>query len=187
MQNKKGFIELIIGPMFSGKSTQLINIFNRYKKINKNILLINHPYNKRYDSDQIMTHNNYFLQNCLITDDLLSLQNTTKYIMANIIIIEELQFFNNAYEFITYAADNDNKYIIAAGLNGDYKRNIFGDMYKLIAHADKIKKLSALCIYCNDGTKAHFTLKKTNNDKILEVGENNIYEAVCRKHYLLYV
>ncbi len=182
-----GRIELIIGPMYASKSSELIKIANRYKCIGKNILAINHILNNRYGTNNISTHDKYILDNCIHLDKLNSLLDSNYhnlYIEAEIIIIEELQFFSDAFDFITHAADIDNKIIIAAGLNGDFNRSPFGDILRLIPHAEKITKLSALCKYCSDGTNAHFSKLIVNKiDGQIMIGGNDKYEAVCRKHY----
>lgn len=189
MKNLSGRIELIIGPMYANKSTELIKIYNRYSVINKNIIVINHVINNRYGTNSISTHDKTVLNDCMIFDKLsLLMENHEElYQKSEIIIIEEVQFFPDAYEFITNAVDNDNKIIIAAGLSGDFNRQPFEIVTKLIPHAEKINKLSALCKYCSDGTSAHFSkliVKDfTENGQII-VGGTEKYEAVCRKHYL---
>jgi thymidine kinase len=102
----------------------------------------------------------------------------------DVIIIEELQFFTDAYESIVKWCDINNKIVIAAGLDGDFLRNPFGDVLRLIPHAEKVTKLSALCKKCGDGTLAHFTKRITNDNQTTLVGSDDIYEAVCRKHFL---
>ena len=125
-----GRIELIIGPMYASKSSELIKITNRYKSIGKNILIINHILNNRYDTNNITTHDKCILESCLNLNNLSVLLDSCQshyylYQKAEIIIIEELQFFPDAYEFVTHAADIDNKIIIAAGLSGDFNRQPF--------------------------------------------------------------
>jgi len=191
---KKGYLELIIGPMFAGKSTELIRIIKNYQVLNCKILTINHSINCRYGSDNIITHDliemksNISLNDLslLLKDDLL----LDKILNADVIVIEELQFFDNAFNTIVSLIDHYNKVVIAAGLDGDYKKNPFGDVLRLIPHAEKIIKLSSLCKKCNDGTPAHFT-KRINNsnpnlniDSVINVGNNNEYEAVCRFHFI---
>ena len=91
-----------------------------------------------------------------------------------------------AYNFILNAIDNDNKIVIGAGLNGDFKRKPFGEILSLIPLSEKILYLSALCKKCGDGTAAHFTkiLENVNptGEQII-VGSNDLFESVCRKHY----
>lgn len=181
--NNQGYLELIIGPMYAGKSTELIRIINRYKCLNKSVIVINHSFNNRYGTSGLSTHNNEKFEKCIILD---KLDNIDKDLLNNtdVIIIEELQFFDSSYEIIIDWCDNYKKTVIAAGLDGDFKRNPFGDVLKLIPHAEKITKLSALCKRCGNGTLAHFSKRIVeNNDKTL-VGGNDIYEAVCRFHYL---
>jgi thymidine kinase len=179
-----GYLELIIGPMYAGKSTELIRIINRYKCLEKNIIVINHTFNNRYGSSGLTTHNKEIFDQCLIVSKLGAIEdNSLKD--KDVIIIEELQFFEDAYDIIIDWCDNKGKIVIAAGLDGDFKRNPFGEVLRLIPHAEKITKLSALCKKCGDGTLAHFTNRITNDDETTLVGSDDIYQAVCRAHYLL--
>lgn len=182
---KSGKLELIIGPMYASKTTELIKIANRFSSIDKNIVAINHKINDRYGTCNIMSHDQKELKECLILENLNDLVTNYNnlYKNADIILIEELQFFNDAYDFITNATDNDNKIIIAAGLDGDSNRQPFGDVLKLIPIAEKVTKLSALCHKCGDGTLAHFTKRISNNKDKLLVGSQNDYIATCRFHY----
>jgi thymidine kinase len=178
-----GYLELIIGPMYAGKSTELIRIINRYKCLKKNIIIVNHILNNRYGSLGLTTHNKECVDNCIIVDKLKDISNE---IVDNthVIIIEELQFFQDAYDTVINWCDIKNKTVIAAGLDGDFLRNPFGDVLRLIPHAEKITKLSALCKKCGNGTLAHFTKRITNEYQTTLVGSDDIYEAVCRKHFL---
>jgi thymidine kinase len=179
-----GYLELIIGPMYAGKSTELFRIINRYKCLNKNIIIINHIFNNRYGSTGLTTHNKEKIDKCIILENLKDLdKNNIEFEKVDVIIIEELQFFNDAYDIIINWCDNYNKIVVAAGLDGDFMRNPFGDVLKLIPHAEKITKLSALCKKCGDGTLAHFTKRITKDSQTTLVGSDDIYEAVCRKHY----
>ncbi len=178
-----GYLELIIGPMYAGKSTELIRIINRYKCLKKKITVINHVLNNRYGSSCLTTHNKDKIDNCILLSQLSELDKDL-LINSDVIIIEELQFFNDAYNSIIEWCDIYHKSVVAAGLDGDFMRQPFGDVLKLIPHAEKITKLSALCKHCGDGTLAHFTKRITNNNEITLVGSDDIYEAVCRKHFL---
>jgi thymidine kinase len=183
--SNSGYLELIIGPMYAGKSTELIRIINRYKCLNKNIIIINHLLNNRYGSIGLTTHNREKMETCINLKELKELD-INIFNSTDVIIIEELQFFPDAFEIITKWVDDFKKTVIGAGLDGDFMRNSFGDVLKLIPYSDKITKLKALCKKCGDGTSAHFTKRiiQNNNEKTL-VGSDDIYEAVCRKHYLM--
>ena len=180
--SNQGYLELIIGPMYAGKSTELIRIINRYKCLKKNITVINHTLNNRYGSIGITTHNKEKIDQCIILNKLseLDIDILNK---SDVIIIEELQFFSDAFHYIVDWCDNKDKIIIAAGLDGDFKREPFGDVLRLIPHSDKITKLSALCKRCGDGTLAHFSKRITHDNEKTLVGSNDFYEAVCRKHF----
>jgi thymidine kinase len=178
----EGYLQLIIGPMYAGKSTELIRIINRYKCLNKNIIIINHTFNNRYGSIGLTTHNLEKIEQCIILENLKDLDKNI-FEKSDVIIIEELQFFSDAYNVIIDWCDKHHKTVIAAGLDGDFMRNPFGDVLKLIPHAEKITKLNALCKKCGDGTSAHFTKRITKDVQTTLVGSNDIYEAVCRKHY----
>ena len=125
---KYGRLELIIGPMYASKTTELIKLSNRYKSIQKNILAVNHIINNRYGTCNIMSHDSKELDSCKVLTKLSELKEDeyiNEYNNADIIIIEELQFFEDAFEFITHATDIDHKIIIAAGLDGDSNRKPF--------------------------------------------------------------
>ena len=188
-----GRLELIIGPMYAGKSTELLRIVNRYKCLGKKVLAINHSINNRYGcSTVITTHDNKKLNGCLDLKHLsllLTDKYETKFNEADVIIIEELQFFTDAVEIIKICIDKYDKIVICAGLDGDYKREPFGDVLYLIPLAEKVTKLTALCKKCGDGTSASFTKRYSKNEypknnKMIFVGGAESYEAVCREHYL---
>lgn len=181
--NNNGYLELIIGPMYAGKSTELIRIINRYKCLKKNIIVVNHVFNNRYGSNGLTTHNHEKIENCVILENLSEISNDVLN-KNDVIIIEELQFFKDAYENIIKWCDINNKIVIAAGLDGDFLKNPFGDVLRLIPHAEKVTKLNALCKKCGDGTLAHFTKRITSDNQTTLVGSDDIYEAVCRKHFL---
>ena len=185
MDSNTGYLKLIIGPMFAGKSTELLRIINMYKILNKKILIINHNINKRYDqpNSSIVTHDQNKIDNCLAVNSLNELSD--EFIqLHDVIIVEELQFFEDAYENIVKFVDIFKKHVICAGLDGDFNRQPFGDVLRLIPHCDDIIKLKALCKRCGNGTSALFSKRIVNNNKTTLVGSNDCYEAVCRIHYL---
>ena len=179
-----GRIELIIGCMFSGKSSELIRRVRRYESISTNVLSINNDDDNRYEDNlnNIVTHDKV-KQNAISVNKLLPVMLTQQYKDASIIAINEGQFFSDLVDFCTISADYHNKTIIIAGLNGDYKREPFEEISKLMPHADEILKLSAMCKSCNNGTLATFTKKKTESTQLIEIGGDDIYEPVCRNCY----
>ena len=180
----KGRIDIIMGCMFSGKSTEIIRIINRYKALEKKILIINHKSDNRYKENSIATHSNMFI-NCISLSDLNEITNSKEYNYneCEVIVIEEAQFFNGLYNFALNAADNDNKIVVIAGLDGDSNREEFGDIIKLIPKCDSVTKLHALCLTCKDGTLASFTKRIVEDKSKILVGVNE-FIPVCRYHYL---
>ena len=179
-----GRIDIIMGCMFSGKSTEIIRLINRYKALEKKILIINHSNDTRYNSNSISTHSNINI-NCTSIDNLNTIKVDSKfnYKECDVIVIEEAQFFNNLYDFTLESCEKDNKIIILAGLDGDSNREEFGDIIKLIPKCDSVIKLHALCSVCKDGTLAPFTKRLVENKEQVLIGVNE-FIPVCRKHYL---
>jgi len=179
----EGYLELIIGPMYAGKSTELIRKKNLYTILGKRILPVNHSMNDRYgDSTEIITHNKKKIKDCMSVENLSDISEE-QINNSDVIIIDELQFFQDAFIVITYWVEKLNKTVIASGLDGDFNKNPFGDVLKLIPYSNKVRKLSALCRKCGDGTLAHFTKRKTTDIEKTIIGSTDVYESVCRKHY----
>jgi thymidine kinase len=186
-----GSFDLYIGPMFSGKSSMLIRMANIYSSIGKNILAINNIKDTRYNNGKITTHDNNSIDCIMLNklDDIFYINNEEygeKYKKADIILIEELQFFEdeNITEFIKNATDRDYKKVIASGLDGDYMRQPFDNITKLIPLADNLTKLKGFCKKCKDSTLGIFTKRLIDSDSNILVGGSDIYMCVCRKHYL---
>ena len=177
-----GRLDIIMGSMFSGKSTEIIRLINRYKVLNKKILILNHALDNRYQESSISTHSNISLKCTSITQ--FNEIDTDEYSNCDVIVVEEAQFFKGLYDFCLKACETDNKTVIVSGLDGDSNRNKFGEILDLIPVCDSVKKLHALCTLCNDGTKASFTKRCSNidNKNQIFIGVKE-FSAVCRKHY----
>ena len=179
-----GYLHIIIGPMFSSKTTTLINENNILKMYRKNILVINSDKDIRVKDNYIQNHNNckYKALKCKELDSIL-LNDINEIFLCDTIIIDEAQFFNNLVFFVEELLKMK-KYVIVAGLNGDAKQKKFGYICDLIPLCNKITKLSAICNICNDGTPADFTKIKEGIqcNKQIVIGANETFMAVCRKH-----
>ena len=172
-------VELIIGPMFSGKSTELIRRCSTYKAIDKNVVVINHTLDTRCGME-VKTHSSAKFP-AFKTTSLCDLFFET---IPDVIAIDEAQFFDDIDVFIK----NMERFpivIIVAGLDSDYKRNPFGKIPFIIPLANTVTKLSSMCCVCKDGTKAAFTKRLVHDADaaVVCIGSNVIYQAVCRKHY----
>ena len=177
-------LELIIGPMFSGKSTELIRKIRLAKTINKKVLVVKPLIDDRYDMNKIVSHS-FETEKCEST---LLLKNLDDHIKQyDLIVIDEGQFFPDLKEVVLKWVELDKKDIIVGGLDGDFKRQSIGQILELIPYADKCKKITSLCLVCNDGTAGIFTHRKisekTTNEQI-QVGGAESYMPLCRKHFV---
>ena len=173
-------IEIIMGCMFSGKSTELIRRLKRHRAINEKILVINSSKDTRSADDVIKTHNweTFACVKVLELEDVFGILEDFGY---DVVAIDEAQFFTGLREFVQRVAPRV-KRIIVAGLDGDFLQRPFGEIFDIIPLADEVLKLHALCMVCNDGTLAPFTRRFCDDTVTQElVGDHDIYKAVCRK------
>jgi len=173
-------LKLILGCMYSGKTTEILRIVNSLKHINEIPIIIKPKIDDRYSSDKISTHNKE-KYDCITLNNLNEFKNP---ISSNYIIIEEAQFFKDLLLFIIDQVELRKKNVIVVGLDGDSDRENFGEIHKLLPLCDDIVKLKAYCSLCKNGTPGIFSKRLSNKkDKIL-VGSEGDYIAVCRKCYL---
>ena len=176
-----GKLELIIGNMFSGKTSELIRRINREKSINKRILVINYSQDNRYSSDSVCSHD-LIKSKCLKVSKLFDIPEG----MINdydSFFIDEGQFFQDIYSYVKKLVDVHHKHVVVSGLDGDSNRYFFGDVLTLIPICDTVDKLRAYCTFCKDGTYAPFTKKITDNSNLVDIGGSEKYSPVCRHHY----
>ena len=176
--NSNGIIEVICGPMFSGKTEELIRRLVRAQIAKKMVHIFKHSTDNRYSEDYIVSHNKnrikcHSLNN---TNQILDLSNE-----IDIIGIDEAQFFDESIIEVCNKLANQGKRIIVAGLDRDYKAIPFGPMANLLTHADYITKLNAICMVC--GNQASFSQRLTKDETQILVGESEKYEARCRSCY----
>ena len=178
-----GRLELIIGPMFSGKSTELIRHIRMLKVIGANYVVIKPRMDTRYDATKIVSHNKDS-ETCIVADDLNEISDESLHNIPYI-IIDEGQFFQNLKSRVLYWVEILGKNVIVGGLDGDFQRNPIGEILQLIPYADAYSKKTALCKVCNNGTAALFShrMSETNKEQIC-IGSTEAYIPVCREHYL---
>lgn len=176
-----GYLEIILGPMFAGKTTKLIEKYRECVFLKKRVCVINYEEDKRYDEEKLSSHD-------LVKIDALNLKIMTDMfahkdvLNAEVYLINEGQFFDDLDVVVKKLVGDMNKEVYIYGLDGDYKREKFGKMLDLIPICNKVKKLTALCNICRDGTKAFFTKRITNETSQKLIGNDN-YIAVCRNCY----
>jgi thymidine kinase len=174
-------LELIFGVMTAGKSTELMRRL-KIRSIYKKILAVNTKKDTRYGNSGIVTHDGLTMESVRV-GDLNELLDMKEYEDANVVGIDEGNFYPEIATFIIQQLEVTNKTFIIAGLNGDKDKNFFGTLHELIPHAEKIEFLKAVCKRCADGTEASFSINLVKFEGQEKVGGSDIYEAVCRQHY----
>jgi len=169
-------LQLIIGPMFSGKTSELIRRINRYVLIDKKCIVIkSNKDNRDLDNQNIYTHDKVNIPAYNVDN----LNNISQIIIDNYDVfgIDEGQFFVDIKTFVKLLLNN-NKIIIISALDATYSMEPFYNICNLIPLAEKVKKLSAICIDC--GNNAYFSKRIINNSNIELIGGKEVYKPVCR-------
>ena len=171
-----GRLNLILGPMWSGKTSELLRRYNRYKIANKKCLLIKYSEDNRYDKHKVVTHDK-------ISSDAINCSSLEKLdnivINYDVICIDEIQFFNDAYIYCDKWANN-NLIVEVCGLNGDFNRKPFKQISNLIPLVDNLIHLTA--IDKRNGLDAPFTIRLIDSNKQKIIGGNEIYDVSCREN-----
>ena len=177
-----GKLVLILGPMYSGKTSYLLKSYERSLIANKKTLLIKHSFDNRYSHNKVCTHNNNAKTANLICNNLM--ENIEDALLYQNVFIDEGQFYeDNIDKFCNILTDAGINVYISA-LNGDYQRKIFENVALLIPLANKIKKFSAICMECNNNRGSYTHRISCETDKVL-IGGIDKYVTVCRKCYNL--
>ena len=177
-----GYCELALGPMFAGKSSWIVRLYKQYTFYTNKIIVINFAGDTRYTQQDLCTHDKTVIP-CI---QAVKLEDVNVPEDVNIILINEGQFFTDIVSWVKSMVDIHKKKIYICGLDGDYKRERFGNLLDLIPFCDKVTKLSALCGRCKDGTSAIFTHRVTSSKEQVLIGEKDHYLPVCRKCYIYF-
>lgn len=174
VMNIRGQIQVIFGPMFSGKTTELLRRIKRYQVANHSCIVIKYEKDNRYDADGIATHDSQTLRasSCSALGDI-----KEKAFDYSVIGIDEGQFFPDIVEFSEEMAGNG-KVIIVAALDGTFQRKAFGPILNLVPLAESVVKLNAVCMHCYKD--AAFTKRLGGEKKVEVIGGADKYMAVCR-------
>jgi thymidine kinase len=175
-------ITLIMGPMFSGKTTELIRLVQRATIAEKKNLIIKHKIDNRYctDNKNITTHGNHEFSN----SEIRCISEFTPEFINDVIkdyqtvAIEEGHFFKDLNDFCKTLANNNIDVIVSA-LDGSYEQKMFDEIAKLIPNTEKVIKLSSICMSCKN-KEGHFTIRTIKSDEQILVGGSDIYMSVCR-------
>lgn len=173
----RGKIELIMGPMFSGKSTELIRRVNRLNIAGRSILYIKHGSDNRYGNMDLYTHDKRSVEAISATELMPIYAQASNY---DVIGIDEGQFYPDIIDFSERLAF-EGKICIISCLDGNFKREPFEQIQHLISKADKIDKLVAVCKFC--GEDAPFSLRTINSEEEVSIGGAESYAPACRECY----
>jgi thymidine kinase len=162
LPNTAGYLEIILGPMFSGKTSRLIEIYKQCTFCDLSVAVINYSLDTRYDPLLLCSHDQIKIP-CIQTKQLMNLltAENNELDKTRVILINEGQFFDDLLEFVVLMLEKQ-KQIFICGLDGDFERKKFGFILDLIPLCDKVTKLSSLCSLCKNGTLAIFSLRITN-------------------------
>jgi len=193
-KKNSSYLEIILGPMYSSKSTMLLKIYKQCIFCNIPVIIINHSIDTRYHESMVSTHDK-IMAPCIQTTTLNDIwnyneidnnyneksENHLKLRMADVILINEGQFFEDLYTVVEDMLKS-NKRVYICGLDSDFERKKFGQILDLIPLCDKVNKLTSLCAECKDGTPGIFSMRLSSEKQQTLVGSDN-YIPVCRKCY----
>ncbi|PWJ35998.1 thymidine kinase [Sediminitomix flava] len=174
-----GWIEVVCGSMFSGKTEELIRRIRRAEYAKQKVKIFKPAIDVRYDESDVVSHNKNAVESTPVQHAIEILPLATDF---EVIGIDEAQFFDEQIVEVCNTLADQGKRVILSGLDMDFQRNPFGPMPALMASAEYITKLHAVCMSC--GEPAQYSYRTAaSEDKVL-LGEQEAYEARCRKCYL---
>ncbi len=170
-----GWIEVICGSMFSGKTEELIRRLRRAEIAKMSIVIFKPKIDSRYSKNHIASHNNIKMKAHIITNPEEMIDIAEKH---QVIGIDETQFFDNSIVKISKKLASMGKRVIVAGLDTDYRGLPFGPMPNIMCEADYLDKLRAICVICSN--PASYTQRTSSEKNQIVIGELDKYEARCR-------
>lgn len=173
-----GWIEVICGPMFCGKTEELIRRLKRAQIAKMKTAIFKPLIDNRYSDEHIVSHNMLKLESFLI-DDINEILPKAKE--AEVVGIDEAQFFSADLIPVCRELSADKKRVLVAGLDKDYMAKPFGPMPEIMCEADYLDKLRAICVNC--GEPAGYTYRISSESGQVVIGETDKYEARCRSCY----
>ncbi len=176
---RNGWIEVICGSMFSGKTEELIRRLNRAKIAKQKVEIFKPIIDQRYDSENIVSHDATSIHSTPV-------QTATQIILyANdfdVVGIDEAQFFDDELTAVCNQLADSGTRVIVAGLDMDYLGKPFGPIPSLLATAEYVTKVHAICMIC--GNLAQYSHRIVADDNLVVLGEKEAYEPLCRKCFL---
>lgn len=176
--HKRGWIEVVCGSMFSGKTEELIRRLRRAQFAKQKVEIFKPQVDTRYHEEKVVSHQGNEIMSTPVpaSSNILLLAND-----VDVIGIDEAQFFDMELVNVCKQLANSGVRVIVAGLDMDFKGNPFGPMPDLLACAEYVTKVHAICMNC--GSLAHISHRKTTETNLVLLGETDSYEPLCRDCY----
>jgi thymidine kinase len=175
---KKGSIEVITGSMFSGKTEELIRRLRRAQFAGLKVEIFKPSVDKRYSETRVVSHDDKSILSTPV-------DNASAILLlagdCHVVGIDEAQFFDNSIVEVCNTLADDGIRIVIAGLDMDFSGKPFGPMPALLAIAEFVTKVHAICMRC--GNLAQYSFRKSGDDQVVLLGEKNLYEPLCRNCY----
>ncbi len=176
---RTGWIEVICGSMFSGKTEELIRRLNRAKIAQQKVEIFKPAIDTRYDEEDVVSHDSTAVKSTPV-------ENAEQILFYSeyfeVVGIDEAQFFGEELVPVCNELANQGKRVIVAGLDMDYTGKPFGPIPLLMATAEYVTKVHAICIKC--GNLANYSHRKSSDENLVLLGETDAYEPLCRKCFL---
>ncbi len=172
---KPGWIEVICGSMFSGKTEELIRRLRRAKFANLKVEIFKPAIDTRYSQEEVVSHDSKSILSTPVDSSGSILLLATD---VDVVGIDEAQFFDDGIINVCQQLASNGVRVIVAGLDMDYLGKPFGPMPSLMAVAEHVTKVHAICVRCGD--PAHHSHRLSKSEKLVELGEKDIYEPICR-------
>jgi thymidine kinase len=175
---RKGWIEVICGSMFSGKTEELIRRLKRAKYAKQKVEIFKPEIDTRYDVERVVSHDENYINSTPV-------QSSSQILLlasdVEVVGIDEAQFFDMGIVNVCNDLADRGVRVIAAGLDMDYQGKPFGPIPALLAAAEYVSKVHAICVHC--GNLANYSHRVVQNDKLVLLGEKDSYEPLCRCCY----
>jgi thymidine kinase len=175
---RRGWIEVICGSMFSGKTEELIRRLNRARIARQRVEIFKPAIDTRYDETNVVSHNENSIQSTPVqaSSQILIYANN-----VDVVGIDEAQFFDMELVAVCNKLAAGGVRVIVAGLDMDFAGKPFGPIPDLMATAEYVTKVHAICMHC--GNLAHFSHRKNADERLVLLGETDSYEPLCRDCY----
>lgn len=176
--HRRGRIEVVCGSMFSGKTEELIRRMRRAKFAKQTVEIFKPAIDTRYSDTEVVSHDSHSIMSTPVdsSSSILLLSSDIE-----VVGVDEAQFFDEGLVDVCNELANRGIRVIVAGLDMDFKGKPFGPMPALCAVADEVTKVHAICVKC--GALAYVSHRLVDNDKRVMLGEQTVYEPLCRECY----